>query len=95
MSSQDVDHSPSFRSILLPAESRSQNSLPSPFSHTVASIRDGAGTQWIFYYNVQSIISYQKIPTNGKPTRSQLIINGKPVLAAQTTLSQQHRPWIL
>lgn len=80
MSSQDVGRSPSFKSILLPAESRSQNTLPSPFSHTVASIRDGVGTQWIFYYNVQSIISYEKIPAHGKPTRSQLIIDGKPVV---------------
>lgn len=80
MSSQDVGHSPSFKSILLPAESRSQNSLPSPFSRTVASIRDGVGTQWIFYYNVQSIISYEKIPAHGKTTRSQLIIDGKPVV---------------
>lgn len=80
MSSQSVGHSPSFRPILLPAESRSQNALPSPVSHTVATIRNGDGTQWIFYYNVQFILSYEKITFDGKSTRSQLSVNGKPVV---------------
>ena len=78
MSSQDVGHQPFF-SIYLPAESRLQSSLPSAFSHTVASIRDNEGTQWIFYYNAQSIICYEKILANGKTTRAQVAVGGKPV----------------
>ena len=80
MSSQAVGHSLSSRPILLPAEPRSQSTLPSPVSRTVASVVTGDGTQWIFYYNAQSIISYQKITANGKSTRSQLNVESKPVV---------------
>ena len=42
---------------------------------------------WIFYYAFGDIISYEKKPRNGKATRHQLTINGKPVIGSHTELA--------
>lgn len=50
-------------------------------------VRQDNGTQWIFYYGFNDIISYEKKPRNGNSTHHQLTINGNAVIGSHTEIA--------